>query len=159
MAIFQLKLDVDSTAHPELHQMLTMMENPSFREERVRQLASTGLIWERMRLAPPATVNEAATDIPAIAQGAPGAAHLALVSKPSKHDALGLPVLHDEVPGCQMFARPEAGLQPVAESSPLAGSPSPRALQAPTDGSSEVHMSGKRSRLMRMKNRGLFTNE
>jgi len=158
MATFQLKLEVDSAAHPELHQMLVTIENPSFRAERMRQLASTGLIWERLRLSPQAPV-ETAAEHESIPRGVPLSSHLALVSKPSRHDALGLPVLRDEVPASQMPQRPEVDLPQTTESLPLVDPPNPHGAYAPLDTAPAIHMSGKRSRLMRMKNRGLFANE
>ena len=46
MTVLKLELEIDSLAHPELHDMIGAIENESFRAERMRQLAATGLIWE-----------------------------------------------------------------------------------------------------------------
>jgi hypothetical protein len=65
-------------------------------------------------------------------------------SKPPKKDALTLPVLRDEVLPDQYPPQPplpEVTHDVAPDTAPI------------------VHMSGKRSRLMRMKSRGLFTNE
>jgi hypothetical protein len=124
MAAFKIELEIDSAAHPELFAVLSSVGNDSYRAERFRQLASTGLIWEQMRASK--------------------------ASKAPKKDALRLPVLRDEVLPDQY---------PVQ---PLSESPAPLHDTAPDsahDSAPIVHMSGKRSRLMRMKSRGLFANE
>jgi hypothetical protein len=160
MAVFHLELEIDSAAHPELYLMVEAIDNPSFRAERMRQLASTGLIWERMRLAP-----ESALEGPSKTEGSVAVAHLALVtaSRPPKQDDLGLPVLRDEVPSSQLPWKSDA-VRPARPEAPQVAEPlKPKAawvaVEAAIDTGPSVHMSGKRSRLMRMKNRGLFTNE
>jgi len=50
MAVLHLQFDIDSEVHPELHDMLCSIGNRLSREERIRQLAATGLVWERLRL-------------------------------------------------------------------------------------------------------------
>ena len=50
MAILQLRLDVDSDVHPELHAVLSAIGRAASRAERLRQLASNGLIWEHLRV-------------------------------------------------------------------------------------------------------------
>lgn len=50
MAVIPLQLEVDSEVHPELHDMLASIGSSPSRAERFRQLAATGLVWERMRL-------------------------------------------------------------------------------------------------------------
>jgi hypothetical protein len=59
VAILQLRLDVDSDVHPELHAVLSAIGRAASRAERLRQLASNGLIWEhlRVRAHPPAQVD------------------------------------------------------------------------------------------------------
>lgn len=160
MAVFHLELEIDSAAQPELHQMLLAIANPSVRAERMRQLASTGLIWERIRLAfEPSVEGAGKNDTPTASK------HLALVSaaRPPEHDPRGLPVLRDEVPEGLMARRPEAERPALAEALPFAEREKPRDALAATasaiDAAPGVHMTGTRARLMRMKNRGLFTNE
>lgn len=140
--------------------MLSTIGNPSIRAERMRQLASTGLIWERMRLA-----SEPSIDGPGKNETFMASKRLALVSaaKPPEHDALGLPVLRDEVPEDLMPRRPEVERPALAEALPFS-EPERRkdahaASGAATEASPGVHMTGTRARLIRMKNRGLFTNE
>ncbi|KQW46327.1 MULTISPECIES: hypothetical protein [unclassified Roseateles] len=50
MAVLHLQFDVDSEVHPELHAMLSSIGSSLSQAERLRQLASTGLVWERLRL-------------------------------------------------------------------------------------------------------------
>jgi hypothetical protein len=127
MAAFKIELEIDSAAHPELHAVLSIVGNDSYRAERFRQLASSGLIWEQMRSA-----------------------------KLPKKDALTLPVLRDEVVLEQHPALASNELPVSAVDKPLLND---TAQDITHDTAPAVHMSGKRSRLMRMKSRGLFTNE
>jgi hypothetical protein len=50
MAVLHLQFDVDSEVHPELHAMLSSIGSSLSQAERLRQLAATGLVWERLRL-------------------------------------------------------------------------------------------------------------
>ena len=50
MAVLHLAFDIDSEVYPELHDLLAAMGHGVSREERLRQLAAIGLIWERTRL-------------------------------------------------------------------------------------------------------------
>jgi hypothetical protein len=50
MAILRLQLEIDSEVHPELYARLASLERFAAREEKLRQLAATGLIWEIARL-------------------------------------------------------------------------------------------------------------
>ncbi|MDR7299766.1 hypothetical protein J2X16_005136 [Pelomonas aquatica] len=50
MAVLHLQFDVDSEVHPELHAMLSSIGSSLSQEERLRQLAAMGLVWERLRL-------------------------------------------------------------------------------------------------------------
>jgi hypothetical protein len=160
----KFELEVDSAAHPELYEMLLAIENPLYRCERIRQLAATGLILERLRIAPePAQ--------PALPQRADAlvvaASHLALVAptQPPGPRAHEFPVLLEEIPESQLRRRaddqpPSAPQTPPAAPEPaLAVSEAAHPPDAPVDTAPIVHMPGNRSRLMRMKNRGLFTNE
>jgi len=57
MAHLRFELDIDSEVHPELYAKLASMERLPAREEKLRQLAATGLIWEIVRLHGPAFVD------------------------------------------------------------------------------------------------------
>jgi len=50
MAVLHVQFDIDSEVYPELHDLLAAIDSGVSREERLRQLAATGLIWERTRL-------------------------------------------------------------------------------------------------------------
>ncbi|HLL18702.1 MAG TPA: hypothetical protein VK439_07965 [Rubrivivax sp.] len=50
MAVLHLQFDVDSEVHPELYEMLASIGSSRLQAERLRQLAATGLVWERLRL-------------------------------------------------------------------------------------------------------------
>ncbi|MFL6695733.1 MAG: hypothetical protein ACJ8GJ_01115 [Vitreoscilla sp.] len=54
MATLHLELDIDSDVHPELYVRLASIERSPARQEKLRQLAATGLIWEIARLHGPA---------------------------------------------------------------------------------------------------------
>lgn len=49
MAVLHLALEIDGDVHPELYAMLAALITDGARGERVRQLASTGLLWEVLR--------------------------------------------------------------------------------------------------------------
>ncbi|MCW7540104.1 hypothetical protein OOT46_19910 [Aquabacterium sp. A7-Y] len=49
MPVIRLQVDVDSDVYPELYAALRAIERPGAREERVRQLAASGLVWEVVR--------------------------------------------------------------------------------------------------------------
>jgi hypothetical protein len=50
MAVLHMQFDIDSEVHPELHDMLSSLGSRLSQAERLRQLAATGLVWERLRL-------------------------------------------------------------------------------------------------------------
>ncbi|HEX7640365.1 MAG TPA: hypothetical protein VF457_18380 [Burkholderiaceae bacterium] len=54
MATLHLELEIDSDVHPELYARLASIERSAARQEKLRQLAATGLIWEIARLHGPA---------------------------------------------------------------------------------------------------------
>ena len=60
MATLHLELDIDSDVHPELFVRLASIERSPARQEKLRQLAATGLIWEIARLHGPAFSEPAA---------------------------------------------------------------------------------------------------
>lgn len=49
MALLHLAIDVDSDVHPELYATLAGILSLASRDERLRQLAAAGLIWETVR--------------------------------------------------------------------------------------------------------------
>jgi hypothetical protein len=144
MAVLHLQFDVDSEVYPELHDLLASIGSGVSREERLRQLAAIGLIWERTRLRAQADIAESMPDSVASVVPATLAA-----SAPSRQ----FPVLTD-----------------VVDPSEVSGSNQAVALQSDADGGRvgandpvhdlpEARLKAHRSRLKRMKEKGLFKNE
>lgn len=50
MAVFRLELEIDSEVYPELHAVLTAVGSSASCGERLRQLAASGLVWETVRV-------------------------------------------------------------------------------------------------------------
>lgn len=160
MAVIRLKVDVDSDVYPELYARLSSIERAAAREERLRQLAAVGLIWEAVRMHGPA-----ATALPPPVPPLPDAAPRPPAPRPktvreellrvaaqeapqpreasSQPDALpAVPVLFDIVDEAEVSS-------PV----PLDEPPLPPPLQT------QVQPAATRStRMKRMVDRGLFKN-
>ncbi len=64
MPILHLEVDIDSEVHPELFARLTALARLGAREERLRQLAATGLIWEIARLHGPSLAIPGSGELP-----------------------------------------------------------------------------------------------
>jgi hypothetical protein len=138
MAVLHLEFDIDREVYPELHDLLAAIGNGISREERLRQLAATGLIWERTRLRAQADIVEAM----------PGSTVTAM-SGPVRP----LPVLTDVVePGDVPAAHPAVALQATADSGRVGAND-------PVHDLPEERQKAHRSRLKRMKDKGLFRNE
>lgn len=216
MAVIHLQFDVDSDVHPELHAMLASIVNASVRGERLRQLAATGLVWERVRIEDHAgplrgSAFQVKADVSSSPVNAPAGRVAPKARKPAKSrpefvdlamdgasglsrapvDPLALREFADEIesaarelpmlfdvldpidllpaaapspkprtaaPATKTKAPPEtprpaeaaAQAEPAADEPPTPATISPDA--APTK-------SPPRSRLMRMKEKGLFKNE
>jgi hypothetical protein len=145
MAVLQLQFEIDSEVYPELHDLLASLGNGVSREERMRQLAAIGLIWERTRLRAQADILEAmpvstASDVPA-----------ALVASASS--ARQFPVLTDVVDPSEVSAPSQAvALHGNADDGRVGAND-------PVHDVPQAHQAAHRSRLRRMKDRGLFKNE
>jgi len=50
MPTVRLEIELDSEVYPELHAALASMRSARARAERLRQLAATGLVWEKVRI-------------------------------------------------------------------------------------------------------------
>jgi len=50
VSVIRLELEVDGEVYPELHAVLAAIGNGASRAERLRQLAATGLVWETVRI-------------------------------------------------------------------------------------------------------------
>jgi hypothetical protein len=177
MAIVHVRLDVDSDVHPELYAMLVAIDRAASRAERTRQLASSGLIWEHLRVQGPVQVfTQGQVDIevgtdpvaqPALVAPPPAAPVAPPPPAPSVEDITGpakraprpragpprnLPVLYDsvelsEVEGHKRAAAAEGA--DVSQTAPADPVPPPP---------SPTQKTGPRPRLMRMKEKGLFNN-
>ena len=120
MAVMRLVIEVDSEVYPELHAGLSAISRPDAREERLRQLAASGLVWEGVRMrgtAGPAqrVPSAAAAQVPA--QGSAQVPAQAPAQVPTQVPAQ-VPVLQDVV---------DLGKWPVVPDEP----PEPPALETP----------------------------
>jgi len=171
MATLHLELDIDSDVHPELFVRLASIERSPARQEKLRQLAATGLIWEIARLHGPAFSEPAATLVaptgppldlgdavaPAIDAGSVGD-HPHLVPE-------DVPLLVDVVDETEIRGdgAKEAALSsvppPLAQAEPAARQPLDDEPAAPAASPIEVPSGRTRSaRIRRMKESGLFQN-
>ncbi|KQV82944.1 hypothetical protein [Rhizobacter sp. Root1221] len=170
MATVRLDIEIDSEVYPELHAALAGMRSARTRGERMRQLAAAGLVWENVRIHGAAAI------------GPTPAAHQR-PSPPTLDDFIDLAI--DAVP--EPAANPMSAPEPrVAER--LVARPLPVLMDVvpdvapepdPTSAPPEAHDTGdplvhhaddtlhlvslaqkpaSRSRLMRMKDKGLFKN-
>ncbi len=147
MPVLHLQFDVDSEVYPELHDLLAAIGSEVSREERLRQLAAVGLIWERTRLRAQADVVEAMPMSVAAVVSATLAA-----SAPARQ----LPVLTDVVDPSEV-----SGTNPnhaVALHGATADE-SRVGANDPVHDVPEARQQAHRSRLKRMKDKGLFKNE
>ncbi|HKW82515.1 MAG TPA: hypothetical protein VJN68_02080 [Burkholderiaceae bacterium] len=144
MAVLQLQFDIDSEVYPELHELLASIGNGVSREERMRQLAAIGLVWERTRLRAQADVLEAMPV--SMASAVPQAL---AASVPTRQ----FPVLTDVVDPSEV----SVPNQTVA----LHGSADDGRVGAndPVHDVPQARQQAHRSRLRRMKDKGLFRNE
>lgn len=184
----RLEIDIDSEVYPELHAALSALKSTRARAERVRQLAAAGLVWEKVRLhgsaavaVPPAEPHPdivTRSDVKPLPRPEPAPrAPERRRKRPSREDLeqvmRELPVLMDVVADVRPLPMPhddEPGhLDPHDEPAPWAAmsaypdelSPDDDAAALP-DATLHVtalsHKPATRSRLMRMKERGLFKN-
>ena len=159
MPVVRLEFDIDGDVYPELYAALRAIKHPVLREERLRQLAAMGLVWEAVRIQGPAV-----TQLPASVVAAPSQAPAPVLapappprssprsaskSSPRKSAPAQLPVLVDIVSTSP--AEIPAPLQADADEAPV-----PAEQPMPIVGTNRG--SGSRTRLQRMKDRGLFRN-
>jgi hypothetical protein len=146
MAVVRIEVDIDSDVYPELYAVLAALRQPMLRDERLRQLAAMGLAWEAVRIhgtaltqLPPAVaprnVSRAAAKSPA-RKGS---------GRPEASEPAQLPVLVDIVSAGSEVPSPDADDGPVTPVDPMPVTAANRG-------------SGSRTRLQRMKDRGLFKN-
>ncbi|AKJ27800.1 hypothetical protein [Caldimonas brevitalea] len=124
MAVIRLQVEIDSDVYPELYAGLAAIARSSTQEERLRQLAASGLVWEAVRMRGPAVVT------------APGAA--VPVKKGSSRPAQGLAAPEPEVraataPAGVTRSRTPAPELPGASGRRRAVPPAPEALDLVLD--------------------------
>jgi len=153
VAVLRLVIDLDSEVYPELHAKLAALSDPAARGERLRQLAASGLLWETVRLQGAAvTARPAKPPVKAAAPARPAPKP----SPPPRSDFVDLAI--DAVPASVSDLELEAAAQRLP------------VLVDVVDASPPIHLDAvplyigpqqpaPRSRLMRMKERGLFKNE
>ena len=145
MAVLHLQVEIDREVVPELHDLLASIGSGVSREERLRQLAAIGLIWERTRLRAQADIMEAVPLSVASAVSAMPAA-----AAPRRQ----LPVLTDVVNSTEF-----SGSNPAVASNGAADDDSLVGANDPVHDLPDARQKAHRSRLMRMKDKGLFKNE
>lgn len=197
MPVVRLDLEIDSDVYPELHTALAAIKNPALREERLRQLAATGLVWEVVRVQGPPVMQLAS--LPARPQAVQAAASLDVAGERTAPASKSGVRSGAKSPARKTAVRPDANSARTAESnagpavpseSGLERNPPHLATQLPVlvdivatspaeapqrtlpdvDDAAPSHTdsppliseitrgSGSRTRLMRMKDRGLFRN-
>ena len=154
MPVLQLPVDVDSDVHPELHAMLASIVRSPARAERLRKLATDGLIWEQLRAQARSAPEPAAGFVTEI--GPAGG------TRPPPRGEI--PVLTDVIDEAALrlqsgaAARPDAAVQ-LASGSDLHGpgwSHGGQGLERVTP--PVVRSRGARPRLLKMREKGLFRN-
>ncbi|MCW5665336.1 MAG: hypothetical protein KIT35_16005 [Piscinibacter sp.] len=173
MATLELLVEIDSDVHPELYALLASVGRASLRPERLRQLAAGGLIWEHLRAQPrldaaasPALAEAARTaDRSAIARAAvrsvevPAVESVAIPVPAAPPEPP--PVLQDVVEIAARPPRVRAAVPPRRLPPPRQAEAAPPAAAAPPEPLPEFaggKKPGPRSRLLLMKERGLFKN-
>ncbi len=146
MAVLRLQFDIDSEVYPELHDLLAAIGSELSREERLRQLAAVGLIWERTRLRAQADVVEA---MPV------SVASVVSATLAAPAPVRQLPVLTDVVDPSEVSATNQA----VIALHSGAADESRVGANDPVHDLPEARQKAHRSRLKRMKEKGLFKNE
>lgn len=153
MAVVRVEIDIDSDVYPELYAALAALRQPMLRDERLRQLAAMGLAWEAVRIHGAAVtqvpVRQAAAPAAVATRSAPKATARKSSGRPEASEPAQLPVLVDIVSASAAQAE-RAAHEDTADGPDPPVDPMP--VTAATRGS------GARSRLMRMKDRGLFKN-
>ncbi|WKB55568.1 hypothetical protein [Eleftheria terrae] len=117
MAVIRLQLEIDSDVYPELYEGLHAIERPQARQERLRQLAASGLVWEAVRMHGGASITAPAPGVTAARQAA--------VSAPAQ-PAPAQPAPAQPAPAQPAPAQP-APAQPAAAPAEAAPVGSPRA--------------------------------
>jgi hypothetical protein len=182
MPTVRLEFELDSDIYPELHAALAALRSTRARAERMRQLAAAGLVWEKVRLQGAAVTAEAMpapvpVPAPPVTVTVSPPARERRNRRPSRADVeqvmRELPVLMDVVADVRPLPEPHDDDTPHEEPAPWAAMNAypddiPADSGADDDSTSFPdatlhvtalsHKPATRSRLMRMKERGLFKN-
>jgi hypothetical protein len=146
MAVLHVQFDIDSEVYPELHDLLAAIGSSVSREERLRQLAAIGLIWERTRLRAQADIVDS---VPVPVPVASAVSAMLAASASSRQ----FPVLTDVVDPSEVSGPSQAiALHGAADDSRVGAND-------PVHDLPEARQKAHRSRLKRMKEKGLFKNE
>ena len=166
MAILHLELDIDSDVHPELYVRLASIERSTARQEKLRQLAATGLIWEIVRLHGPAFSEPEAVTAPSPSRADDVLPRAVDAGSVSDHPAVvpeNVPLLVDVVDEAEIGGDVAAALSLVPPP-PTAGDVAarrPATDNAAVLAASPAEPPGGRTRsarMKRMKDSGLFQN-
>lgn len=143
MTVIHLAFDVDGDVYPELHAMLSAIGSEAARAERFRQLAANGLVWESVRIGGQPV-------LPSPQPAAQDCVDLAIdvVSAPA-HPA-------DELKATMSFER--AFDRAVEQAAEIAARQLPVLLDVVEPEAPVRPHAATRSRLQRMKAKGLFKN-
>ena len=179
MTTLHLELDIDSEVHPELFVRLSALERSAARQEKMRQLAATGLIWEITRLygspfadsespaeEPPPRAHADAESLlagPAHASRDALAVDAGTVADHPPRVPVNVPVLFDVVEEVEVLgaaAPEEAGAESVVANVVPLHVPTPEAEEPPASASPRESSAGRTrsARIKRMKESGLFQN-
>lgn len=168
MATLHLELDIDSDVHPELFVRLASIERSPARQEKLRQLAATGLIWEIARLHGPAFSAPEAVTLAAAPGQVDGPGPAVDAGSASSHAAIvpeDVPLLVDVVDEAEIAGAGVADAAPSPAASPDASADDaprhPWTPQAPSIAPPPPEATGGRTRsarIKRMKESGLFQN-
>jgi len=158
--LLRLHLEVDGDVHPELYTLLASLPLESSQAERLRQLAATGLIWEQLRAqarrrpanaSPASAAARPQAEIPVLREVVP-AGELVRLREAMTRRSVEASTPHDTPHVAASIAPPPSVVEPVIEVAKPATAPPAAEAPAPA----RTH--GRRSRLLRMKEKGLFGN-
>ena len=156
MALLRLELEIDSDVYPELYARLASLHSVTARQEKLRQLAATGLLWELARLHGPALMELEAAASPAQAP------FLAPAEPPPLVVPANIPVLLDVVGEDAALPPHDVPSVTMATVVALRGDvEQPQVVDAGAEEEAPQPLparGGRSSRLKRMKDRGLFHN-
>lgn len=125
MSTVRLEFELDSEVYPELHAALTSMRSARARAERMRQLAATGLVWEKVRLHGTAAG-------PPLAEERPGVVTRAdVVAPPATPDVEPLPALERRTAAAKPARPPPSPRRRAGDVVDLAISAEPRPVPEP----------------------------